>query len=57
MNLRRTANLELTQGGLLADSHNILNRWKNYFCHLCYVYGVKYYVYRNAYGWAISNYT
>jgi hypothetical protein len=19
---------------LLADSHNILNRWKNYFCHL-----------------------
>jgi hypothetical protein len=25
-------------GDLLADSHSILNRWKNYFCQLLYVY-------------------
>jgi hypothetical protein len=24
---------------LLAYSHNILNRWKNYFCHLLNAYG------------------
>jgi hypothetical protein len=28
-------------GGLLADSHNILNRWKNYFCLLFNVYGIN----------------
>jgi hypothetical protein len=28
-------------GDLLADSHNILNRWKNYFCQLLTVYGVS----------------
>jgi hypothetical protein len=26
---------------LLADSHSILNRWKNYFCQLLNEYGVK----------------
>jgi hypothetical protein len=26
---------------LLADSHSILNRWKNYFCQLLNVHGVK----------------
>jgi hypothetical protein len=36
MNLRRVTNLENNlvkdeNGDLLADSHNILNRWKNYF--------------------------
>jgi hypothetical protein len=28
-------------GDLLADSHNILNRWKNYFSQLLYVYNVS----------------
>jgi len=28
-------------GDLLADSQNILNRWKNYFCQLLNVYGVN----------------
>jgi hypothetical protein len=28
-------------GGLLADSHNILNRWKNYFWQLLNVHGVN----------------
>jgi hypothetical protein len=28
-------------GNLLADSHSILNRWKNYFCHLLNVHGVN----------------
>jgi hypothetical protein len=27
-------------GDLLADSHNILNRWKNYFSHLLNVHNV-----------------
>jgi hypothetical protein len=27
------------RGDLLADPHNILNRWKNYFCHLLNVHG------------------
>jgi hypothetical protein len=27
-------------GDLLADSHTILNRWKNYFCQLLNVHGV-----------------
>jgi hypothetical protein len=26
---------------LLADSHSILNRWKNYFCQLLNVHGVN----------------
>jgi hypothetical protein len=26
---------------LLADSHNILNRWKNYFCQLLNVHGIN----------------
>jgi hypothetical protein len=29
-------------GDLLADSHNILNRWKNYFCQLLNVHRVRY---------------
>jgi hypothetical protein len=28
-------------GDLLADSHSILNRWKNYFCRLLNVHGVN----------------
>jgi hypothetical protein len=28
-------------GDLLEDSHNILNRWKNYFSHLLYVHYVS----------------
>jgi hypothetical protein len=28
-------------GDLLIDSHNILNRWKKYFCQLLNVYGVN----------------
>jgi hypothetical protein len=28
-------------GDLLADFHNILNRWKNYFCHILNVYGIN----------------
>jgi hypothetical protein len=28
-------------GDLLADSHSILNRWKNYFCQLSNVHGVN----------------
>jgi hypothetical protein len=28
-------------GDLLADSHNILNRWKNYFSQLFIVHGVS----------------
>jgi hypothetical protein len=29
-------------GELLADFHNILNRWKNYFSHLLNVHNVSY---------------
>jgi hypothetical protein len=28
-------------GDLLADSHSILNRWKNYFCQLVNIHGVN----------------
>jgi hypothetical protein len=28
-------------GDLFADSHNILNRWKNYFSHLLNVHNVS----------------
>jgi len=27
-------------GDLLADSHNVLNKWKNYFCAILNVHGV-----------------
>jgi hypothetical protein len=29
------------ENGDLADSHSILNRWKNYFCQLLNVHGVN----------------
>jgi hypothetical protein len=36
------ANLVKDENGeLLADSHSILNRWKNYFCQLLNVHGVN----------------
>jgi hypothetical protein len=28
-------------GNLFADSHNILNRWKNYFCELSNIYRIS----------------
>jgi hypothetical protein len=28
-------------GGLLADSQNILSRWKNYLCQLLNVHGIN----------------
>jgi hypothetical protein len=28
-------------GDLLAESHNIMNRWKNYFCQLLNMHGVN----------------
>jgi hypothetical protein len=45
MNFRRVTNLETNlvndeNGDLFADSLNILNRWKNYFCQLLNVHGV-----------------
>jgi hypothetical protein len=46
MNLRGVSNLEVTvkdeNGDLLADSHNILNRWKKYFSQLLNIHGVSY---------------
>jgi hypothetical protein len=44
MHLRRVKRTNLVKyknDDLLADSHNILNRWKNYFCQLLNVHGVK----------------
>jgi hypothetical protein len=46
MNLRKVTNLELyilkgDNGDLLADSHSILNRWKNTFCQLLNARGVN----------------
>jgi hypothetical protein len=42
MNLRRVANLVQDENGdLLAGSHNILNRWKNYFSQLLNVRRVR----------------
>jgi hypothetical protein len=42
MNLRRVTNLgKEDNGDLLADSHSILNRWKNYFRQLLTVHGVN----------------
>jgi hypothetical protein len=36
----RTNMVKEENGDLLADSHSILNRWKNYFCQLLNVRGV-----------------
>jgi hypothetical protein len=36
----RTNMVKEENGDLLADSHSILNRWKNYFCQLLNVQGV-----------------
>jgi hypothetical protein len=33
------ANFVKERGDLLADPHNILNRWKNYFCQMLNVHG------------------
>jgi hypothetical protein len=33
--------VKVENGDLLADSHNILNRWKNYFSQLMYVHNVS----------------
>jgi hypothetical protein len=44
MTLRWVSNLELVKdenGDLLADSHNILNRWKNYFSQLLSIHSVS----------------
>jgi hypothetical protein len=41
-NQPRTNYVKDENGELLADFHNILNRWKNYFCQLLNVHGVKY---------------
>jgi hypothetical protein len=37
----RTNVIKEENGDLLADSHSILNRWKNYFCQLLNVCGVS----------------
>jgi hypothetical protein len=37
----RTNMVKEENGDLLADSHSILNRWKNYFCQLLNVHGVN----------------
>jgi hypothetical protein len=37
----RTNMVKEENGDLRADSHSILNRWKNYFCQLLNVHGVK----------------
>jgi hypothetical protein len=37
----RTNMVREENGDLFADSHSILNRWKNYFCQLLYVHGVN----------------
>jgi len=42
MNLRRVTNLEKDENGdLLANSHNILNGWKNYFPQLLTLHDVN----------------
>jgi hypothetical protein len=46
MNLRGATNLEVTylmmdeNGDLIADSHNILNMWQNYFTQLLNVHDI-----------------
>jgi hypothetical protein len=37
----RTNMVKEKNSDLLADSHSILNRWKNYFCQLLNVHGVN----------------
>jgi hypothetical protein len=37
----RTNMVKVENGDLLADSHSILNRWKNYFCQLLNVHRVN----------------
>jgi hypothetical protein len=37
----RTNKVKAENGDLLADSHSILNRWKNYFCQLLNVHGIN----------------
>jgi hypothetical protein len=37
----RTNRIKAENGDHLADSHSILNRWKNYFCQLLNVHGVN----------------
>jgi hypothetical protein len=48
MNLRGSTKYEMSNnlvkdedGDLLADSHNVLNRWKNYFSRLLNVHNVS----------------
>jgi hypothetical protein len=44
MNVRGATNLEVVKdenGDLLADSHNITNRWKNYFSQLLKVHNAS----------------
>jgi hypothetical protein len=36
----RTNLVKEERGDLLVDPHNILNRWKNYFCELLNIHGV-----------------
>jgi hypothetical protein len=38
----RTNIVKDENGDLLADFHNILNKWENYFCHVWNVLGVDY---------------
>jgi hypothetical protein len=44
-------------GNLLADCHNILKIWKNYFCQLLNVHGVNDARQTNANSWAVSTWT
>jgi hypothetical protein len=37
----RANKIKAENGDLLAESHSILNRWKNYFCQLLNDYGVN----------------
>jgi hypothetical protein len=37
----RTNLVEVENGDLLADSHNTVNRWKNYMCQLLNVYVIN----------------
>jgi hypothetical protein len=37
----RTNLVKDQNGDLLADSHNVVNRWKNYFCQLLNLHGVN----------------
>jgi hypothetical protein len=37
----RTSFVKYENGNLLAESHGVLNRWKNYFCQLFIAHGVN----------------